>query len=104
AATMELTRAVSLIDEVQGGAVAIPLLEVMEGADRSRLWILVGVVGAALLIAVINLTNLFLVRAQAGRADLAIRRSLGATSRDLVRGTVEDSVLVGLGGAVVGLV
>jgi putative ABC transport system permease protein len=103
-ATTELTRAVSLIHEARGGAVAIPMLEAMEGADRSRLWILVGVVGAALLIAIINLTNLFLVRAQAGRADLAIRRSLGATSRDLVRGTVEDSVLVGLGGAVVGLV
>ena len=102
-ASVELTRAVSLAREGQGGAVAIPVLEAVGGADQSRLWILVGVVGAALLIAIFNLTNLFLVRAQAGRSDSAIRRSLGAASRDLVRGTVEDSLMVGLGGALFGL-
>lgn len=94
----ELTRAVSRDDRVEGGVVAVPLMELSTAVDRSRLWILVGSVCAILLVGALNLTTLFLVRAQAKRADMAVRRSLGASTRDLVRETLEDSALLGLVG------
>ncbi len=63
------------------------------------LWILFGAVGFVLLIATANVANLFLVRAESHRGEVAIRRALGATRFSLARTYVTESVvLAGLGG------
>lgn len=72
-------------------------------ADRSALWILLGVVFAVLLVALNNLTVLSLVRAQARSASLAVRASLGAGRWELSRGLAAEGATIGLAGAGLGL-
>ncbi len=71
---------------------------------RSALWILLAAVAAVLLIAVTNLTNLFLARATARRHEIALRLSLGAPVSRIRRQLLLESVLIGAVGAGAGLI
>lgn len=63
------------------------------------LWVLTGAVAVMLLIAVVNATNLFLVRASARRHEIALRVALGASRTRIVRQQLtENLVLVAAGG------
>ncbi len=68
----------------------------------STLWILLAAVGAVLLIAVTNLTNLFLARAAARRHETALRLSLGAPTSRIRRQLMLESGLIAIGGAALG--
>ncbi len=70
----------------------------------STLWILLAAVGAVLLIAVTNLTNLFLARATARRHEIALRLSLGAPASPIRRQLLLESALIAIAGAAAGLV
>jgi predicted permease len=70
---------------------------------NSTLWILLAAVGAVLLIAVTNLTNLFLARAAARRHETALRLSLGAPAARIRRQLMLESGLIAIGGAAAGL-
>ena len=77
-----------------------PLREHLVGKISTPLWILLGTVGIVFLIACANVANLFTVRAENRRRDLAVRRALGARRGDLLRPQVAEALLlVAAGGA-----
>ncbi len=80
-----------------------PLIQSLESTivgDVGRaLWLLLGTVGFVLLIACVNVANLFLVRVEGRMQDQAVRRALGATRWDVARaGLAESALLCALGG------
>ncbi len=81
-------------------ATIVPLQDKLTGNIRQSLIVLMGAVGAVLLVLCVNLANLSLARA-AGRArDSAIRTALGASQGQLTRQSLTEScVLSAIGGA-----
>jgi predicted permease len=82
---------------------AEPLTAMVLGSARAALMTLTIAVGLLLLLGCVNVGNLLLVRA-AGRArELAVRRALGATNRDIARKVGTESGVLGLAGGLSGL-
>jgi len=79
-----------------------PLREHLVGRIATPLWILLGTVGIVFLIACANVANLFTVRAENRRRDLAVRRALGARRGDLVRSQVAEAMLLAATGGAAG--
>ena len=67
----------------------------------SSLWIVLATMGFLLLIASANVANLFLVRAESRRKELAVRAAMGAGRGRLASGFLAEALLLGaLGGGV----
>jgi predicted permease len=81
-----------------------PLRDHVIGNIARVLWILLGAVGLVLLIACANVANLFVVRAEARRRELAVRSALGARRGQLAGHYLTEGVLLSLGAGVLGLV
>jgi putative ABC transport system permease protein len=80
----------------------VPLLDTIVRNVRSKLLILMGVVGFILLIASSNVANLLLARAAGRQRDVGLQMALGSSHRRVARQVLMESTLLGLLGGCAG--
>jgi predicted permease len=87
----------------KGDLIPVPLKDYVTGKLRRSLIALWFAVGAILLIAGVNLSNLLLARAAARAKEFAVRGALGASRGRIVRLLLMESLLLSCAGAALGL-
>jgi predicted permease len=84
-------------------ALVRPLRDDVVGEVGKALWLLFGAVGCILVIACANVANLLIVRGDGRRHELAVYTALGAPRRRLIGGVLAESLLLGLGAGIAGV-
>jgi predicted permease len=87
----------------EGGVVPVPLKDYVSGKLRRSLVVLWSAVGAILLIACVNLSNLLLARAATRSKEFAMRTALGASRGRIVGQLLIESLILSAAGSIFGL-
>jgi len=87
----------------KGNLIPVPLKDYVTGKLRRSLIALWCAVGAILLIACVNLSNLLLARTSARAKEFAVRGALGASRSEIVRRLLMESLVLSGAGAALGL-
>ena len=85
------------------GARIVAAHEELVGASRPALMVLMGAVGFLLLIVCANMANLLLARLSSRTREFAVRAALGASRWEVARPIMAESVLLAVGGGLLGL-
>ncbi|MBC8164890.1 MAG: ABC transporter permease [Bryobacteraceae bacterium] len=80
-----------------------PLLSEVTGRSGQVIWLLTAAGGLVLLVACGNIAGLCVARAVARRKELSLRHALGANRWQLVRVGLAENLLIGVAGAIAGL-
>jgi predicted permease len=83
--------------------IARPLRETLVDEEGRTVVALLAAVGLLLLVACANLANLLLGRALARETEFAVRSSLGASKRRLIRQSLVESIVLGVAGCLAGV-
>jgi putative ABC transport system permease protein len=89
-------------NDARVSASATPLRDQLVGDVSRPLWAMFGAVLLVLLIACVNVANLVLVRGVSRTPEIAVRVALGASARRLLRQSVIESLLLTVGGTIIG--
>ncbi len=80
-----------------------PMLDTVVGKARTGLLVLMGAIGALLLIVCVNLANLLLARGERRSREISIRAALGAGRGRLIRHALGESGILALAGGLLSL-
>jgi len=90
-------------EQANFGASVFPFHDSLTRGARPTLLVLLGAVTFVLLLACANVANLTLARGAARQREVALRAAVGARRWHLLRQPLAESLLLGLGGAALGL-
>jgi putative ABC transport system permease protein len=83
--------------------VLFPLRDKVTAGARSALWLLLGAVGAVLLIVCVNVGNLMLARTASRHREAGVRMALGASRAELFRLVLSEALMLVAAGGALGL-
>jgi putative ABC transport system permease protein len=89
--------------QIHLGAAVEPLTEEVTGSVQKALWMLLAAVSGVPLIACVNLAGLQLARSVASDNHNALRIAIGAGSRQLLRSSLVESVVLASCGGIAGI-
>jgi len=86
------------------GSSIVPLQDQMIGRSKTGVELILSAIGAVLLIACVNITNLLLSRISARRREFGIRSAIGASSGRIRRQMLVESLMLSVLGGICGVV